>query len=123
MLPRQKIAMVIICIIIFILILDLVRRRKLREEYSWLWLLTSAALFILVIRYSWLELITGAIGAVLPTTTLFIAGLVFLLFLSIQFSVRISKLTDQVKNLIQENALLREKVEEIKGDKGGLVGG
>ena len=34
MLPRQKVAMVIICIIIFILILDLVRRRKLREEYS-----------------------------------------------------------------------------------------
>ena len=123
MLPRQKVAMIVICIIIFILILDLVRRRKLREEYSWLWLFTSAALFILVIRYSWLELITGAIGAVLPTTTLFIAGLVFLLFLSIQFSVRISKLTDQVKNLIQENALLREKVEEIKDDKGGLVDG
>ncbi len=116
MLPRQKVAMIIVCISIFILILDLVRRRKLREEYSWLWLLISLALFILVIRYSWLEFITGAIGAVLPTTTLFISALVFLLFLSIQFSVKISKLTDQVKNLVQENALLREKVEEIGCD-------
>ncbi|MBW1784015.1 MAG: DUF2304 domain-containing protein [Deltaproteobacteria bacterium] len=112
MLPKQKVAMIVICIIIFILILDLVRRRKLREEYSWLWLFTSLALFILVIRYSWLELITGVIGAVLPTTTLFISALVFLMLLSIQFSVRISKLTDQVKNLVQENALLRAKVEE-----------
>ena len=123
MLPRQKIAMIIICISIFILILDLVRRRKLREEYSWLWLLTSAALFVLVIQYSWLELITEAMGAVLPTTTLFIGALVFLMFLSIQFSVRISKLTDQVKNMVQENALLREKIEEIKDDKRGLVDG
>ena len=113
MLPRQKVAMILICIIIFILILDLVRRRRLREEYSWLWLLTSAALFILVVRYSWLELITKVIGAVLPTTTLFISSLVFLMVLSIQFSVRISKLTDQVKNMVQENALLREKIEEI----------
>jgi len=116
MLPRQKIAMIIICISIFIIILDLVRRRKLREEYSWLWLLTSAALFVLVIQYSWLELITEAMGAVLPTTTLFIGALVFLMFLSIQFSVKISKLTDQVKNMVQENALLREKIEQIGRD-------
>ena len=118
MLPRQKVAMIIICISIFILILDLVRRRRLREEYSWLWLLTSSALFILIVRYSWLELVTEAIGAVLPTTTLFIGALVFLMFLSIQFSVRISKLTDQVKNMVQENALLREKIEEIGRDAG-----
>ena len=123
MLPKQKIAMIIICISIFLIILDLVRRRRLREEYSWLWLLTSSALFVLVIQYSWLELITEAMGAVLPTTTLFIGALVFLMFLSIQFSVRISRLTDQVKNMVQENALLREKIEEIKDDKGGLVDG
>jgi len=123
MLPKQKIAMIIICISIFLIILDLVRRRRLREEYSWLWLLTSSALFVLVLQYSWLELITEAMGAVLPTTTLFIGALVFLMFLSIQFSVRISRLTDQVKNMVQENALLREKIEEIKDDKGGLVDG
>ena len=92
-------------------------------EYSWLWLLTSAALFVLVIQYSWLEFITEAMGAVLPTTTLFIGALVFLMFLSIQFSVRISRLTGQVKNMVQENALLREKIEEIKDGKGGLENG
>ena len=123
MLPKQKIAMMIVCVFMFLFVLDLVRRRKFREEYSWLWLLTSAALFILVVRYSWLELITKLIGAVLPTTTLFIGAFIFLIFLSIQFSVRLSKLTDELKNMVQENALLREKIEEIKDDKGGLVDG
>ena len=113
MLPRQKMAMIIICIFIFISMLDLVRRRRLREEYSWLWLLTSLSLFVLVIKYSWLVSITKSIGAVLPTSTLFIGALIFLMMLSVQFSVRISKLTDQVKNLVQENALLREKIEGI----------
>lgn len=123
MLPRQKIAMIIICLFIFIFILDLVRRRKLREEYSWLWLLTSISLFIMVIKYNWLADITKLIGALLPTTTLFIGALTFLMILSVQFSVRISRLTDQVKNLVQENALLRHKIEEVKGDKGGLADG
>jgi len=123
MLTKQKIAMMIVCVFIFLFVLDLVRRRKLREEYSWLWLLTSAGLFILVVRYSWLEFITSLIGAVIPTTTLFIGALIFLMFLSIQFSVRLSKLTEQVKNMVQENALLREKIEEIKDVKRGLVDG
>ena len=113
MLPRQKIAMIVVCIFIFIFVLDLVRRRKLREEYSWLWLLTSLALFMLVLKYSWLIAITELIGAVLPTSTLFIGALVFLMILSVQFSVKISKLTDQMKNLTQENALLRAKIEDL----------
>ena len=116
MLPRQKLAMIVVCCFIFICILDLVRRRELREEYSWLWLITSLSLFILVIKYSWLETISNLIGAVVPTTTLFIGAMIFLLLLSVQFSVRISKLTNQVEKLVQENALLRHKIEEMAED-------
>ncbi len=115
MLPRQKIAMIIVCIFIFIYILDLVRRGRLREEYSWLWLLTSVVLFILVIKYNWLVVISNIIGVVLPTSTLFLGSLIFLMILAVQFSIRISNLTNQVKNLVQENALLKDKIEEIQG--------
>jgi len=115
MLPRQKLVMIIVCIFIFII--DLVRRRKLREEYSWLWLLTSASMFILVIKYNWLGIVSNIIGAAIPTTTLFIGSLIFLMILSVQFSVRISRLTEQVKNLVQENALLRDGLEELKKHK------
>lgn len=114
MLPRQKIAMIIVCIFMFIFILDLVRRRRLREEYSWLWLLTSASMFILVIKYNWLGIISNIIGAALPTTTLFIGSLIFLMILSVQFSIRISRLTEQVKNLVQENAILKDGLEELR---------
>jgi len=117
MVPKQKIVMIIVSIFIFIFILNLVRRRKLREEYSWLWLLTSLALFVLVIKYSWLMAVTRLIGAVLPTSTLFIGSLIFLMVISVQFSVKISKLTDQVKNLVQENALLRAKIQEVSGNR------
>lgn len=115
MLPRQKIAMIVVSIFIFLFILNLVRKRKIREEYSWLWLITSLAAFALVIRYEWLLYLTRFIGARLPTTTLFLGCFVFLLVLCVQFSVRISRLTTQMKNMVQENALLRGRIDEMCG--------
>ena len=111
---RQKIAMLIVCIFVFMFILNLVRQRKLREEYSWLWLFTAVALFALVIKYDWLVFLTRLIGAGLPTSTLLIGSMIFMIVLCVQFSVRISRLTDQVKNLIQENALLRASIDDIR---------
>jgi len=110
MLEHQKIFALFICCFIFLYTLNLVRRRKLREEYSVLWLATSLLMFILVIRYEWLVLLTRLIGAGLPTTTLFICSIIFLILITIQLSIKISHLTDQVKNLAQENALLRTEM-------------
>ncbi|RLB09657.1 MAG: DUF2304 domain-containing protein [Deltaproteobacteria bacterium] len=111
---RQKIVVLSIAIFIFILVLELVRRRKLREEYSLLWLLTSLAMIILPIQYDWLVRITHLIGAALPTSTLFFFGLMFLIIINIHFSVKVSKLNNQIKKLAQENALLRNRLEKIE---------
>lgn len=113
---RQKLMAVLIAVSIFIVILELVRRRKLREEYSWLWLLTGACLIILTIWYDLLVVITRVIGAALPTSTLFFFGLIFLMLVCLQFSIRISKLTNQVKDLAQELTILRSK--PANGDAG-----
>lgn len=107
----QKLFAVVISICVLIFIFEMVRRKKLREEYSVLWLGTSLTMIILVVKYDWLVWLTGAIGAALPTTTLFLGSIVFLMLVAIQFSIKISKLTDQVKNLSQDNALLRAEVE------------
>jgi hypothetical protein len=69
-------------------------------------------MFILVIRYEWLVALTNFIGAGLPTTTLFICSIIFLMLIAVQFSIKISGLTEQIKNLAQENALLRTAVTE-----------
>lgn len=108
----QKIFAVIICCFVFVVTINLVRKRKLREEYSVLWLVTSLFMFVLVIRYEWLVSLTSFIGAGLPTTTLFICSIIFLMLIAVQFSIKISLLTNQVKNLAQENALLQAAITE-----------
>jgi len=115
---RQKIFVILISIALMIFIVELVRRRKLREEYSWLWLLTGIIILILASWHDLLIYVTNFIGAALPTSTLFFLGLVFLFLIAVQFSTKISRLTDQVKNLTQENALLKERVEKMEGNEG-----
>jgi hypothetical protein len=114
---QQQIFALIVSVLVFIVIIDMVRRRRLREEYSVLWLVTSVIMFVLVFRYEWLVGLTTLIGAGLPTTTLFLSSIIFLMLLSVQFCIKISRLTDQVKNLSQENALMKLEIEKLVGSR------
>lgn len=110
---QQQIFALFVSVIIFVVVIDMVRKRRLREEYSVLWLATSLIMFVLVLRYEWLVSLTTLIGAGLPTTTLFLFSIIFLMLLSVQFCIKISKLTNQVKNLSQENALIKREIERL----------
>jgi hypothetical protein len=109
---HQKIFAIAASILIMIFVVELVRRRRLREEYSWLWLLTGVVIILLVVWYDLLVFITHLIGAIAPTTTLFIFGLLFLMFISLHYSLQISKLSHQVKEMAQQLTLLKAQVEE-----------
>jgi len=68
--------------------------------------LTGAIIVVLVLWYDLLLILTHLIGAVLPTTTLFIFAILFLICLALDFAIKVSRLTEQVKNLAQKVSLL-----------------
>jgi len=88
------------------LIVELVRRRQLKEEYSLLWILTAVVLLVFALWYELLLKVTDLIGAVLPSSTLFFFGLVFVLLMLLHFSVRVSMLERRITALVQEIGLL-----------------
>lgn len=104
---RQKIFAFVLALIILVTIFELVRKRKLREEYSWLWIITGLSILLVVWRYDLLVRFTHFIGAFWPTSTLFLLGLIFLMLINLHYSVKISGLTNQVKHLSQEVTLIR----------------
>jgi hypothetical protein len=110
---HQTIFAVATSVVVFLMLVELVRRRRLREEYAWLWLLTGAAMIALVGWPRLLAFVTHAIGAATPLTTLLIFSLLFLLAIVVHYSVIISRLTTQVKNLTQELALLANRVDRV----------
>jgi uncharacterized protein (TIGR03382 family) len=93
------------------LVLWLVRRRKLREEYTPIWIAVSLAIVAISFELDILRAITRAIGAWTPSSTLFFLGEVFLVGICLNFAVRLSRMSVQIKLLAQEVALLRSELE------------
>jgi hypothetical protein len=92
--------------IVLLMVIELVRRRKLKEEYSVLWVFTAALVLLISIWFSLLQSVTKAIGAISPASTLFFFGLLFCLVLLLHFSVRISSLERRLTLLVQEVGLM-----------------
>jgi hypothetical protein len=113
---HQTIFALLISLVSFGLILELVRRRRLREEYSWLWLLTAAIMVVLVVWFQLLKVVTVVIGAATPINTLLLFAVLFLFAIAVHYSVIISRLTSQVKNLAQELALVSDRIEARRTD-------
>jgi hypothetical protein len=117
MTPTQHVFAIAASVLTLVFILELVRRRKLKEEYSWLWIVTASGMVVLSTWYDLLRWLTGMIGAALVTTTLFIFALLFLLAISVHFSTVISRLTHQVRRLTQELAILEAEREHRLRDR------
>jgi hypothetical protein len=116
MTPTQRIFAIVISIGTFLVVMELIRRRRLREEYAFLWVITTVGMMLLATWYGLIEWITQLIGAIAVTTTLFIFALIFLLLISVHFTTVISRLTVQVRRLTQELAILQASRQRPGGD-------
>ena len=108
--PATRILALLLCTAFLAAVLVLVRRGRLREEYTPIWTVVALGTMVLSVWFDALRMLTRAVGAWTPSSTLFFFGLVFLLTVSLNYAVRLSGLSLQVKLLAQEVALLRQKL-------------
>lgn len=102
-------------VIILFLVVNLVRTRRLKEEFALLWL--GAAVLMVLAPLGLVDLLDKlayAVGIEYPPALIFTIAVVCLLGILFQFSLRISRFSDQIKVLAQEIALLRHELETIR---------
>lgn len=97
---------------LFTAVLEAVRRRKLLEELTPVWMSCALAILVLSFSFDLLVAITDLIGAWTPSSTVFFLGLAFLMAISLGYAVRISTLSNRVKVLAQELAILRAELSD-----------
>ena len=112
MYDRIQIVSIVGSVLIVGLIVELVRRRRLRVEYSILWLLAGASLTALSIFRDGLERFGQLVGVAYAPAAIFLAALVFGVLLSIHLTTVITKLADQNVKLAQRIALLESRLDE-----------
>jgi hypothetical protein len=93
-------------------VLDLVRRRKLAEEFSLLWVMATLVMAALGFFTPLLRFITRALGILFESSTVFAVGLAFTTAALLYLSVRMSRLSQEHQTVIRELALLRQRLEE-----------
>jgi hypothetical protein len=104
----SRVVALVFAALLFGVVLECVRRRKLLEEFTPIWMTCAFAILGLAISFDVLIWITDLIGAWAPSSTVFFFGLAFLMAISLSYAIRLSTLSNQVKILAQELALIRE---------------
>jgi hypothetical protein len=93
-------------------VIELIRRNKLKEKYSLLWLVSSLVILFFSVSRKALESISLLVGIYYPPSFIFLLAFLFLIVINIHFSTVISVLFERNKNLAQEIALLKEAMKE-----------
>ena len=110
MLDRVQLTAILASIGIIVAVIDLMRRGRLREEYSILWLVLAFGMIGLSLSRALLESLAQLTGIFYPPSALFAVAFIGCLALFMHFSVVISRLTQQTVTLAQELALLQQKI-------------
>ena len=111
-LSRTQIIAAIGAVLLVLYVLDLVRRRKLSEEYSLLWVISTVVVALLGFSTPLLVWVSRQLGIVQENSTVFACGLAFSLAMLLHLSVRVSRLGQENRTLARELALLRHALEE-----------
>ncbi len=114
MLFRARILVVILSVATLLFVINLVRTKKLKEEYALLWLLTAIVLVIASLAVDLLDVISYAVGVEYPPALMFLIAFLGVLFILFQFSISISKFSEQIKTLAQDLAILTKKVQQLE---------
>lgn len=95
-------------------VIELVRRRRLTEEYSFIWIICAAALLGLSLWRNVLELAASALGVHYPPAVLLLVLTLFVVVVSLYFSVVVSRQRKQIERLVEEVALLDAEVRAVR---------
>jgi hypothetical protein len=111
---RARLFAVVLGLAVLLFVINLVRTKKLKEEFALLWLLTGIVLVLTPVFIDYLDMVAYALGIEYPPALIFVLAIISLLLILFQFSMRISRFSEQIKVLIQELALLRVRLEDLE---------
>ena len=121
-LSKIQIIALVVCALLAAVIFQLIRKKKLKEQYSLIWFVTVAVIFLLAAWEPLLKRVSSVLGIEVPSNALFMLAILFLFLMALHFSLLVSRLTDQTKMLAQKLALLdrdlRKKEREARAAAG-----
>ena len=114
---RTRVFVLLAGVAILLFILNLVRKKQLREQYALLWILTAIVLCLSAVFIGGVEKVSHLVGIYYPPAFLFLVAIVMILVLQFHFSTVISNLREQNKALIQDVGILASELRAMRAKK------
>lgn len=111
-----NIAAFLLALAIVAVVVEMLRRKKLREKYAVLWLIVGVATLVLAAFPRLLNIVAEFVGVQLPSNLLFIMSILMLLGVCLHLSWEISVVEDETRTLAEEVAILRSQVESLNAN-------
>ena len=111
---QARVLAAVIALVFMALILELIRRHNLQERYSVVWFVAGLGMLAGAAFPDLLEIVADVMGVQDTNVALFSLVLLLLLGLALNFSVIMSRQSEQITRLAQENAL--ERAREQNGE-------
>ena len=111
--PRIQIIAITFSLFFLGYVLWQIKKGRLREEYAFIWILSTFALILFSFWRNGLEVLAPAFGVHDPPNLVFTGAIFAILVYLLHLSLSVSKLHAQNKTLAQELALLKEKLEKM----------
>ena len=113
---RLPITTVVFGVLILGVIVELLRRRRLREKYAFIWLFTGFFVIVLAVFPGGLDRVAGYLGVASGVSLVLFLAVVFLLVIAIHLSWEVSQLEEETRSISEEIALLRLELERSRPD-------
>jgi hypothetical protein len=104
----------VVSAVLLLTVFELVRRRKLTEEYSFLWILSSFVLLAVSARREFLDAAARWLGMPDPLMVLILLLIAMVAVAALCFSVIVSRQRRQIERLIEEAAILSAEVRDLR---------
>ena len=109
-----NIAAFLLALAIVALVIEMLRRKKLREKYAVLWLVVGVATLVLAAFPRLLNIVAEYVGVQVPSNLLFAMSILMLLGVCLHLSWEISVVEDETRTLAEEVAILRTQLESLE---------
>lgn len=105
----------LIVVVMEVLVLAQVRNQRMKEKYAALWLIIGVIMIVLALFPKLLDALSHLVGIETPVNLLFLLAIIMLMGISLHLTLAISKITDDMRTLAEEVAIMKALQRQPQG--------
>ncbi len=112
-----KIFLIVLCLLTFVIMYRMVKKKKILFKHALLWCLLDIVLLVCIFILKYLRVISDFVGIEQISNLIFLCGFIILLAICIGLTTIVAEQKNKIIVLTQEMGIINNKVRSIENEK------